>query len=118
MFKKYAPHISFLTLLLLVSCATKPQSDVDTPEYHFKAGMRAIDNEDYQQSITSFQRSVDLDSKFALGYGGLGLANAYLKSNKNAKDFASKLQKLQHPCWICLIISTKKKYLSCTGKRF
>ena len=90
MFKKYASHISFLTLLLIVSCATKPQSDVDTPEYHFKAGMRAIDNEDYQQSITSFQRSVDLDSKFALGYGGLGLANAYLKNNKNAKDFASK----------------------------
>ena len=86
MFKIYAPHISFLTLLLLLSCATKPQSDVDTPEYHFKAGMRAIDNEDYQQSITSFQRSVDLDSKFALGYGGLGLANAYLKNNKNAKD--------------------------------
>ena len=76
--------------LLLVSCATKPQSDVDTPEYHFKAGMRAIENEDYQQSITSFQRSIDLDSKFALGYGGLGLANAYLKNNKNAKDFASK----------------------------
>ena len=67
MFKKYALHISFLTLLLIVSCATKPQSDVDTPEYHFKAGMRAIENEDYQQSITSFQRSVDLDNKFALG---------------------------------------------------
>ena len=50
MFKKYAPHISFLTLLLLVSCATKPQSDVDTPEYHFKAGMRAIDNEDYENA--------------------------------------------------------------------
>ncbi len=90
MLKKYASRLSLFALILFAACSTKPQSDVDTPEYHFKAGMRAIDNEDFQQAITSFQRSVDLDSKFALGYGGLGLANAYLKDTKKAKDFASK----------------------------
>lgn len=77
-------------LALVTSCATKPQSDMDTPEYHFKAGMRAVDNGDYQQALKSFQRSVDLDKKFALGYGGLGLANAYLGNNSEAKSNAAK----------------------------
>ena len=89
MLKKYGSLISVFILLFLVACATKPESDVDTPEYHFKAGMRAIDNSDYQQAIKSFQRSVDLDKKFALGYGGLGLANAHLGQNSEAKKNAS-----------------------------
>ena len=88
--KKQLSLISIFALMLLVACATKPESDVDTPEYHFKAGMRAIDNGDYQQAIKSFQRSVDLDKKFAMGYGGLGLAHANLGNNKLAKDHASK----------------------------
>ena len=89
MLKKYLSHVSILSLVFLAACATKPESDVDTPEYHYKAGMRAIENMDYQQAIKSFQRSVDLDSKFALGFGGLGLANARLGNNKEAKKFAS-----------------------------
>ena len=76
MFKKYLFNFSILSLVFLAACATKPESDVDTPEYHYKAGMRAVDNMDYQQAIKTFQRSIDLDNKFALGFGGLGLANA------------------------------------------
>ena len=90
MLKKYGSLASILSLIFIISCGTKPQSDVDTPEYHFKAGMRAIENGDFQQAIKSFQRSVDLDKKFALGYGGLGLAHANLGNNKDAKNFASK----------------------------
>ena len=90
MLKKYSALASILSLIFIISCGTKPQSDVDTPEYHFKAGMRAIENGDFQQAIKSFQRSVDLDKKFALGYGGLGLAHANLGNNKDAKSFASK----------------------------
>lgn len=82
--------LPIFALLLIAGCATKPQSDVDTPEYHYRAGMRAIDNEDYQQAVKSFQRSVDLDKKFALGYGGLGLAHAYMGNNSEAKGYASK----------------------------
>lgn len=82
--------LPIFALLLITGCATKPQSDVDTPEYHYRAGMRAIDNEDYQQAVKSFQRSVDLDKKFALGYGGLGLAHAYMGNNSEAKGYASK----------------------------
>ena len=90
MLKKNQLLLAFIPLLFLASCATKPESDMDTPEYHYKAGMRAIENEDYQQAIKSFQRSIDLDKKFALGYGGLGLAHANLGNNKEAKDYASK----------------------------
>ena len=90
MLKKYGSLTSIIALIFIVSCGTKPQSDVDTPEYHYKAGMRAIENGDFQQAIKSFQRSVDLDKKFALGYGGLGLAHANLGNNKDAKNFASK----------------------------
>ena len=79
-----------LSLLMLAGCSTKPESDVDTPEYHYKSGMRAVDNGDYQQAIKSFQRSVDLDKKFAIGYGGLGLAHAHLGNYSEAKSYAGK----------------------------
>jgi tetratricopeptide (TPR) repeat protein len=79
-----------LTILLLVGCSQKPQSDVDTPEYHFKAGMRAVETGEYNAALTSFQRSVDLDKKFALGYCGLGLANAHIGNVKEAKKNVGK----------------------------
>lgn len=90
MLKNNKSLLTVSILLLLAGCATPPESDVDTPEYHFKAGMRAIDNGEDQQAIKSFQRSVDLDKKFAIGYGGLGLAHANLDNYKQAKDYASK----------------------------
>ena len=90
MLNKHRIFYPIFALLLLASCATKPESDMDTPEYHYKAGMRSIENGDFQQALKSFQRSVDLDKKFALGYGGLGLSHANLGNNKLAKDYASK----------------------------
>ncbi len=44
MLKKNQLLLTFIPLLFLASCATKPESDMDTPEYHYKAGMRAIEN--------------------------------------------------------------------------
>ena len=56
------------TLLFIAGCGPKArsQSDVDSPEYHYKAGMRYLENAAYESAIRSFQRSVDLDKKFAL----------------------------------------------------
>jgi len=76
---------AFTALLILGGCATKPQSDVDTPEYHFRAGMRAVDSGNYDAALNSFQRALDLDKKFIAAYAGLGLANAYLGNTKAAK---------------------------------
>ena len=62
-----------------------PESDLDTPIYHYKAGLRAVERGDYHSAKGSFEHSVALDGKFALGFGGLGLAYAHLADNKNAK---------------------------------
>ena len=80
------------TLLFLGGCATKPQSDVDTPEYHFRAGMRAVDSGNYDAALNSFQRALDLDKKFIAAYGGLGLANAHLGNIKAAKKNIDKAE--------------------------
>ena len=81
---------SALAIFLLAGCSQKPQSEVDTPEYHFKAGMRAVETGEYNAALTSFQRSVDLDKKFAPGYCGLGLAHAHLGNVKEAKKNVDK----------------------------
>ncbi len=83
-------HLSFRifaisTLLFITGCATKPQSDVDSPEYHFRSGMRSVDTGNYDAALNSFQRALDLDKKFVSGYAGLGLANAHLGNTKAAK---------------------------------
>ena len=75
---------AFTALLLVGGCATKPQSDVDTPEYHFRAGMRAVDSGNYDAALNSFQRALDLDKKFVTALAGLGLANAHLGNIKAA----------------------------------
>lgn len=74
-------------LLIMIGCGPKvtSQSDVDTPEYHYRAGMRYLETEDYQSAIRSFQRSVDLDKKFALGWGGLGLAHGLVGDLKTGR---------------------------------
>ena len=83
-------HLSFrifaiYTLLFFAGCATKPQSDVDTPEYHFRSGIRSVDTGNYDAALNSFQRALDLDKKFVSAYAGLGLANAHLGNTKAAK---------------------------------
>lgn len=77
---------------LFIGCSQKPQSDVDTPEYHFRAGMRAVELGEYSNAIPSFERAVALDRKFAPGFAGLGLAYAHLGQTKNAKKFIGKAE--------------------------
>ena len=88
-------QIGVFALLILVSaCAVKPSSDMDSPEYHHKAGMRHIEMGEYQKSLTSFERAIALDKKFAPAHAGMGIAYANLKDNKKAKKHASKAQDL------------------------
>jgi len=89
----------------LTGCAPKAvsQSDLDTPEYPYRLGVRSLDNGDYQTALTAFQRSVDLDKKFARGWGGLGLTQAYLKDPSNGKksvDKATALAKKDPEVWV------------------
>ncbi|MFC1619168.1 S-layer homology domain-containing protein [Candidatus Neomarinimicrobiota bacterium] len=83
----------FLALsFVVIGCAPKAvsQSDLDTPEYHYRLGVRNLDNGDYQTALTAFQRSVDLDRKFARGWSGLGLTKAYLNNIKEGKEAVDK----------------------------
>lgn len=75
--------IVLMSLFLLggvISCgpAAVSQSDLDTPEYHYRLGVRSLDSEDYTTAQQAFQRAVDLDKKFAIGWSGLGLTRAIL----------------------------------------
>ena len=69
-----------LAAMVLAGCAPAAvsQSDLDTPEYHYRLGMRSLDDGDYSTARSAFQRAVDLDKKFAIGWGGLGLTQAYM----------------------------------------
>jgi len=83
--------ISTLLFLLFISaCAVKPNSDMDSPEYHTKAGMRHIELGEYQSSLTSFDRAMALDKKFAPAHAGMGIAYANLKDKKMAKRSVDK----------------------------
>ncbi len=76
-----------LLLLFITGCSQKPASNVDTPDYHFSAGMRLIDQEDYNGAIVSFEHAKDLDKIFAPAYGGLAIANAHLGDAKKAEYY-------------------------------
>ena len=69
-------------LYFVTGCAPKvvSQSDLDTPEYHYRLGVRSLDDGDYQTALTAFQRAVDLDRRYARGWSGLGLTQAYLNN--------------------------------------
>ena len=90
--KRLSLSLLFPALLFLAACGPKAtsQSDVDTPEYHYSAGMRYLDSEEFQSAIRSFQRAVDLDNKFALGWGGLGLSHGLMGDLKTGRKHMDK----------------------------
>ena len=97
MLRKYIPTLSITALILLAACATKPESDVDTPAYHFRADMRAVDSGNYDAALNSFQRALDLDKKFVAAVAGLGLANAHIGDTKAAKKYIGKVDGDKNP---------------------
>ena len=93
-FNLISAFIGLSLSLLIHGCAIKPSSDLDSPEYHHRAGMRYIEMEQFQESLTSFNRAIGLDKKFAPSHAGLGIAYANLKDSKNAKKYANKGESL------------------------
>jgi len=79
-----ATYIKRLTMLMLVivalvaaGCGPKAApstSELDTPEYHYKQGLKYLDKNQMDDAMREFQRAVDLDPKSPLGYIGKGLA--------------------------------------------
>lgn len=66
--------------LLFVSCApkaAKPVGEMDTPEHHFFAGMKFLDQAQYPAAQAEFDRAIQLAPAYSRAYAGLGLVKAY-----------------------------------------
>ena len=110
--------VSSLGLFLFYSCAVKPSSEFDNPQYHHKAGMRNIEGGRYEDAIRSFERAIALDKKFAKAHAGLAISFSLKKEKKEAKKYISRAQSLSPKsaevltlcgrAWICLRGQDKK----------
>ncbi len=61
---------------VLAGCGPKaaPQTSVmDTPEYHYNQGLKALDADRLDDAMREFDRAIALDPKLSLGYIGKGL---------------------------------------------
>ena len=47
-------HLAMEMVLIMSACAVKPSSDMDSPAYHHKAGMRHLDMGEHQSAVNSF----------------------------------------------------------------
>src|SRR6266496_3598903 len=54
--------------------APQPVSVLETPEYHYKQGLRYLDKDQIDDAMKEFERAISLDPKSPLGYIGKGLA--------------------------------------------
>ena len=88
--------LALIGLMGLPGCAPKvvSQSDLDTPEYHQRLGVRSLESGDYARAEAAFQRAVDLDKNFAPGWGGLGLTRAYMMDFQDREKAVNKAVKL------------------------
>jgi eukaryotic-like serine/threonine-protein kinase len=57
--------------------------------HEYAAGMEALSNGQYPDALRSFSRSVDIDPKFGLGYGGMSVAALGLGQQEDAVKYIS-----------------------------
>jgi len=85
-------------LIVVVSgCGPKvaPSTSVlDTPEYHYKTGLKYLEKDQIDEAMKSFDRAVALDPKSPLGYIGKGLALGKKGEYKPAFENMSKAKGL------------------------
>src|SRR5512144_2207140 len=63
--------------LVVAGCAKKaapPTSVMDTPEYHYNQGLKALDADRLDEAMREFDRALALEPKSPFGYIGKGLA--------------------------------------------
>ena len=86
--------------LVVAGCAKKaapPTSVMDTPEYHYNQGLKALDADKLDAAMREFDRATSLDPKSPLGYIGKGLTlgkqgdfKAAFENMEKAKDYEKK----------------------------
>lgn len=78
MFTKMKGLMFFAAIVAIViaGCGPKaapPSSVMDTPEYHYGQGLKALDADRLDDATREFDRAIALDPKLPLGYIGRGL---------------------------------------------
>ena len=93
-------HLKRITLfaavlaVLAAGCGNKtvpPTSVLDTPEYHYRNGLKYLDSNQIDEAMKSFDRAVAIAPKSPLGYIGKGLAFG------SRLSFRCPLQQRPHP---------------------
>ncbi len=80
-------------VIAVAGCGPKaaPSASVlDTPEYHYRNGLRYLDKDQIDDALRSFDRAISLDPKSPLGYIGKGLALGRKGEFKQAFESMSK----------------------------
>jgi len=63
---------------------------MDTPEYHYRKGLKYLDSDLIDDAVKSFDRAIALDPKSSIGYIGKGLAFGRKGEFKPAFEYMSK----------------------------
>ncbi len=88
--KHRLPALSVIIIVIgafILSCGPaprKPTSQLDTPEHHAATGIVLLKQAKYLDAQREFELALQLDSKFSMAHGGLGLAKAYQGEIKGA----------------------------------
>jgi len=83
--------------LAVAGCGRKiapPTSVMDSPEYHYRYGLKNLDSDQVDDAMKSFERAIALDPKSSLGYIGKGFAHGRKGEFKPALENMSKAKGL------------------------
>ena len=80
-------------IVIWAGCGPKPvkeQSLLDTPDNHYRQGLRELDANNLDRAAEEFNRATALDPKYPGGYAGMGLVLAAKEDYKEALKSADK----------------------------
>lgn len=80
------------------STARKAGGDMDTPQAHYKEGMKYFNDGKIDKAAEEFNLSASLDAKYAPAYAGRALVSAVKGDLKEAEKLAEKAQSLDDKC--------------------
>lgn len=90
---KFLTLIAVAAMFVFAGCGPKaapPTSIMDSPEYHYRTGLKYLDTDQLDNALKSFERAISLDPDSPLGHIGKGLALGKKGDFKNAFEAMEK----------------------------